>query len=88
VLDAYSHQDLPFEKLVEELAPVRDMSRSPLFQVMFVLQNAPRESLELPGLSWSPLRAENQTAKFDLTMYVTEGKRRSAGIAGVQHRLV
>jgi amino acid adenylation domain-containing protein len=74
VLDAYSHQDLPFEKLVEELEPVRDLSRSPLFQVLFVLQNAPRARLELPGLTLSPLAAGNKTAKFDLTLFVTEGR--------------
>ena len=70
-----AHQDLPFEKLVEELQPVRDLSRSPLFQVMFVLQNAPRENLELPGLTLSQLASGNKTAKFDLTMFVTEGRR-------------
>ncbi|HVI71956.1 MAG TPA: condensation domain-containing protein, partial [Pyrinomonadaceae bacterium] len=74
-LGAYENQDLPFEKLVEELAPVRDLSRSPLFQVMFVLQNAPRESLELPGLTLSPLGSANKTAKFDLTMFVVEGRQ-------------
>ncbi len=75
VLDAHSHQDLPFEKLVEELAPVRDMSRSPLFQVMFALQNAPREYLELPGLTFNRLASGSKTAKFDLTMSVTENRQ-------------
>src|SRR6185503_21149815 len=71
-LGAYAHQDLPFEKLVEELQPERDMSRSPLFQVMFILQNATAETLKLPGLEASEEGAGNETAKFDLTLGLAE----------------
>ncbi|MCP4661400.1 MAG: amino acid adenylation domain-containing protein, partial [bacterium] len=78
-LDAYAHQDLPFERLVEELQPERDLSTSPLFQVVFALQNAPQETLELPGLTLSAVAVEGTTAKFDLTLSLTEGP---AGIAG------
>ncbi|HET7287661.1 MAG TPA: condensation domain-containing protein, partial [Pyrinomonadaceae bacterium] len=72
-LGAYAHQDVPFEMLVEELQPDRDMSRSPLFQVMFVLQNAPVGAFELPaGLKLEPLENELETIKFDLTLTTTE----------------
>ena len=71
-LGAYAHQDLPFEKLVEELQPERDLSRSPLFQVMFVLQNAPNEVLELEGLSLSEVESAGETAKFELTLALQE----------------
>ena len=71
-LDAYEHQDLPFEKLVEELQPTRSLSYSPLFQVMFILQNAPGTSIELQGLSVSPIRTGTETAKFDLTLSMHE----------------
>ncbi len=72
-LDAHAHQDLPFEKLVEELAPERNLSHTPLFQVMFVLQNTPRPALELPGLTLSPVEAHSGAAKFDLTLSAVEG---------------
>lgn len=72
-LEAYVHQDVPFEKLVEELQPTRDLSRHPLFQVMFILQNAPLPTLQLEGLRLVPLDIENETSKFDLTLSVFEG---------------
>ncbi|MBD0304901.1 MAG: AMP-binding protein, partial [Tolypothrix sp. T3-bin4] len=71
-LGAYAHQDLPFELLVEELQPQRDLSHTPLFQVMFVLQNAPMSALELPNLTLSLLEGYGVTAKFDLTLDMTE----------------
>ena len=73
ILAAQAHQDLPLEKLVESLKVVRDMSRSPLFQVMFVLQNTPVQSLKLAGLTVSPVDAELGAAKFDLTLTVIPG---------------
>ncbi|MET7299083.1 amino acid adenylation domain-containing protein, partial [Embleya sp. NPDC005575] len=72
-LGAYDHQDLPFERLVEELAPERDLSRNPLFQTMFVLQNVPENhAWALPGLTVEPIGVEAQDAKFDFTCYLTE----------------
>jgi amino acid adenylation domain-containing protein len=71
-LAAYTHQSLPFEKLVEELSPSRDLSRSPLFQVMFVLQNAPGAALALHGVEASRLPLPTHNAKFDLTLTVSE----------------
>ncbi|XIG72348.1 non-ribosomal peptide synthetase (plasmid) [Streptomyces sp. SGAir0957] len=72
-LGAYDHQDMPFERLVEELAPQRDLSRNPLFQTMFVLQNTPdSRSWELPGLSVRQVDVAAQESKFDFTFYATE----------------
>ncbi|NTX09111.1 amino acid adenylation domain-containing protein, partial [Myxococcus sp. CA040A] len=72
-LAAYEHQDVPFEKLVEELQPQRDLSRSPLFQVTLTLQNAPEEELKLPGLTLSGLAPSIETAKFDFSLFLEEG---------------
>ena len=71
-LEAFAHQDLPFEKLVEELQPERDLSRSPLFQVMFLFQHGPAANLKLPGLSVSLIDRHNGTSKFDLLLTMTE----------------
>jgi len=71
-LQVYAHQDLPFEQLVEALQPERDMSHSPLFQVAFILQNAPLDKIELPELTILPFQAENESSKYDLTLNVAE----------------
>ncbi|HEV2852268.1 MAG TPA: amino acid adenylation domain-containing protein [Thermoanaerobaculia bacterium] len=78
-LSAYAAQDLPFERLVEELQPERDLSRSPLFQVVFSLD--PVQGGELaPGLVCEPLGLDTGTAKFDLTLFLQENK---AGLKAV-----
>ncbi|HEX2252377.1 MAG TPA: condensation domain-containing protein, partial [Thermoanaerobaculia bacterium] len=78
-LDAFAHQEVPFERLVEALEPQRRMDRSPLFQVMFAFQNAPRERLALGGVALAPFRVEGTTAKFDLTLAMVE---RGGGLGG------
>jgi amino acid adenylation domain-containing protein len=75
VLEAHAHQDVPFEKLVEEIQPRRDLSHTPLFQVMFILQNTPRAELALPGLQLSMMKTESVTSKFDLTLMMSEAGR-------------
>ncbi|HEX8423112.1 MAG TPA: amino acid adenylation domain-containing protein, partial [Pyrinomonadaceae bacterium] len=79
---AYAHQDVQFERLVEELRPERDLSRTPLFQAMFMLQNAPAAaagSSHLRGLSVEPLVVESVTAKFDVTLALGESQEGLVG---------
>ncbi|PMB52382.1 non-ribosomal peptide synthetase [Fischerella thermalis CCMEE 5201] len=71
-LAAYDHQDMPFDQLVLALKPERDLSRTPLFQSKFVLQNAPTQSLELEGLQLKVKDIDNNTAKFDLLFNISE----------------
>jgi amino acid adenylation domain-containing protein len=71
-LSIYAHQDLPFERLVEMLQADRSLSYHPLFQVMFVLQNAPKSELRLAGLTLRNLETDSGTAKFDLTLSISE----------------
>ena len=80
VLGAYTHQDLPFERLVEELRVERSLAHNPLFQVLLVLQNAPAGELELPGLRLTPRPVATGTAKFDLSLDLTESGE--LGISG------
>jgi amino acid adenylation domain-containing protein/FkbM family methyltransferase len=71
-LEAYAHQDLPFEKLVQEIQVRRDLSRTPLFQVLMIFQNVPRTAEGLPGLTATELITEDRWSNFDLTLWVTE----------------
>jgi amino acid adenylation domain-containing protein len=72
VVAAYNHQEVPLEKLVETLQPERDLSYSPLFQVMFALQNTPTPSLEFADLTLTPIPVDNGTSKFDLTLDLSQ----------------
>ncbi len=72
-LAAYSHQDLPFEQVVEDVQPTRDLSRHPIFQVVFLLEHEPAAPPSLPGLEVRPLELAENTIKFDLTLSFVEG---------------
>src|SRR5436305_6314252 len=75
-LQAYTHSDIPFEKVVEQLEPERDLRRSPLFQVMFVLQNTPVAVIhDLAGVRVKELAQASTTSKFDLTLFVAESEQ-------------
>ncbi|MFJ7781090.1 condensation domain-containing protein, partial [Streptomyces yangpuensis] len=71
-LDAYAHQDVPFERLVEELQPERDLSRNPLFQVLFAVENEPGATVTFGGVPAVPVPVGTDTTKVDLSVYVYE----------------
>ena len=74
MLEAYAHQDVPFEQIVDALVTRRDTSRSPIFQVMFVYQNLPQTGAGLSGIRLEALEHESHTAKFDLSVTVSPGE--------------
>jgi len=78
-LSAYANQDLPFEQLVEELRPKRDLSRTPLFQVVFNLQNSPMPKLEIPGLEMVFLEINRGVSQFDLTLMMSRSEGQYMG---------
>ncbi len=78
-MDAYAHQDVPFEILVEKLKPERDLSYNPIYQVMFALQNTPPPSSEFSGLNMSLQEIDSGTALFDITLNMWEENGRLKG---------
>jgi alpha-ketoglutarate-dependent taurine dioxygenase len=74
-LGAYAHQDMPFERLVEELQPERDLSRNPLFQVMFIFQNNPMPALEIGNLAIEPIEMTEATTAFDISLALAQTPR-------------
>jgi hypothetical protein len=73
-LGAYAHQDMPFDKLVEDLQPERSLSHNPIVQALFVMQNIPSQRRELPGLELSPFPASITRSKFDIAVFIRENK--------------
>ncbi len=80
ILEAYAHPDLPFEELVKALQPQRDLSHTPLFQVLFAFQNVPASGVEMTGLTYSQFAVEGATAKFDLTLSM---QKTATGLIGM-----
>jgi amino acid adenylation domain-containing protein len=78
-IGAYTYQELPFEKLVGELQPERDLSRNPLFQVMFILQNAPRPEADVSTINLQSYNVDTATSKFDLTLSLREREGKLVG---------
>ncbi len=87
-LRAYEHQDVPFERVVEAVAPGRDLSRTPLFQVMFILQNAPVGALDLGPLRIRPFEAPTGTSSFDLTFSLEPPEERAVAADGDSQDIV
>ena len=73
-LEAYAHQDLPFERAVQVLQPKRDLSRTPVFQVALVVQHAARQAWTMPGVEVQCRELDTRTAKFDVALFLTEGE--------------
>ncbi|WP_437576665.1 amino acid adenylation domain-containing protein [Sorangium sp. So ce887] len=71
-LDAYAHQDLPFEQVVDAVRPAREPGRHPLVQTLFVLQNVPASDISLPGIRISPVDLDREVSRFDLGVFVEE----------------
>jgi amino acid adenylation domain-containing protein len=82
-LQAYAHQDVPFEKLVEELQPERNLSHSPLFQVLFLMQYAGKATDQVSALTMTPLVADTNTAKFDLSLLIEDGE--AGMVCGIEY---
>src|SRR5262249_47257520 len=79
-LGAYGHQDLPFDRLVEVLRPERSVSHTPLFQVLFVVQNVPRGSTELEGLETEEIGGTFPASKFDLALFMGDSAEGTGGL--------
>jgi amino acid adenylation domain-containing protein/thioester reductase-like protein len=79
-LDAYANQDLPFDIVVKELQPERDLSRHPIFQAMIALQNYPEEELQLPGIRWTKVDVEWGTTRFDVSLFLYCKNRGMLGV--------
>ncbi|HWM92617.1 MAG TPA: amino acid adenylation domain-containing protein [Thermoanaerobaculia bacterium] len=85
----YVHEEMPFEKIVEELKPERDLSHHPIYQVVFALETSARpDRLNLPGLRMTPLPATEGTAKFDLALYMEDRGGRLAGLLETNRDLI